>query len=486
MKILFVYSLTEIQSACKPLTTPESINLGVSYIASLLKENGHEPDIVVLRSNRKSLKIIDQYIKEFVPDIIGFSILATQYAFISEVAKHTKDNFPNIYLIAGGPHVSINPDQVITGPFDAICIGEGEYPTLELVQKLNQGEPITNIANLWIRTGNKVEKNVTRPFLGDLDALPFPHRDMWFRWIDEHIGSRFSILLGRGCHFDCTYCSNHVLRKVSNGRYVRFRSPENIISELRDLYDKFPDKQSYFFEIEAFNINNKWMFDLCDKLRTFNDSLTKPLEFGTNMRITPDSDFEEIFVSCAKANIKYLTVGLESGSDRIRRKVLNRIYSNDDVIRMAKQAREHGLQFGFQNMIGLPGETEEDFWETIKLNRICQPDWYYLSIFFPYPGTKLANLCEEKGLIKKTLIDRAYMERRKPYLDLPLFPPKRLLKRFYLFEFDVYRGKKSLLSITAGILQRIFLSYKISSKIYRRIASIALLQKLNRMIVNRS
>ncbi|HUT43136.1 MAG TPA: radical SAM protein [Desulfobacterales bacterium] len=482
MKILFVYSLTETQSASKPLITPESINFGISYIASLLKENGHEPDIVVLSPNRKSFKILGQYIKEFNPKIVGFSIIATQFAFLTDLAKHTKKLFPNIYLIAGGPHVSINPDQVISGPFDAICIGEGEYPTLELVQKLNQGEPITNIANLWIRSGNKVEKNTTRPFLEDLDALPYPNRNMWFRWIDEHIGSRFSILLGRGCHFDCTYCSNHVLRKVANGQYVRFRSPDNIISEIRDLHDKFPDKQEYFFEIEAININKKWMFDLCEKLKTFNDSLTKPLVFGTNMRITPNADFEEIFVSCVKANIRYLTVGLESGSDRIRREVMNRIYSNDDVIRMAKQAREHGLRFGFQNMIGLPDETEEDFWETIKLNRLCQPDWYYLSIFFPYPGTKLANLCEERGLIRKSLIDHAYMERKKLYLDMPVFPFRRLIKRYYLFEYDVFKGKKSLLSIAARILQRICLSHDASSKIYRRIASIALMQKLNQML----
>ena len=228
------------------------------------------------------------------------------------------------------------------------------------------------------------------------------------------------------------------------------------------------------------------MSDLCEKLKTYNDTLTKPLVFGTNMRITPNADFEDIFVSCAKANIRYLTVGLESGSDRIRREVMNRIYSNDDVLRMARQAHEHGLQFGFQNMIGLPDETEEDFRETIRLNRICQPDWYYLSIFFPYPGTELARRCAEKGLIKKALDDRVYMERRKLYLDLPAFPLKRLRKRFYMFEFDVYRGKKSIISITAGILQRLFLSHEMSGKIYRRIASIALLQKLNRILVNRS
>lgn len=483
MKILFVYSLAETQSSLKPLTSPEQINFGISYIAGLLKKNGHEPNIIVLSSTRqrKSFEIMDQNIKEFKPDIIGFHIISTQYPFLSEVALRTKEKYPDIYLIAGGPHVSINPDDVITGPFNAICIGEGEYPTLELTQKLSQGEPLTNIANLWIRTGNKVEKNPTRPFLGNLNNLPFPYRDMWFPWIKEHIGSRFSILLGRGCYFNCTYCSNHVLRRVANGDYVRFRSPDNIISEIRDLHNKFPDKQEYFFEVELFNINKKWMLELCEKLKMFNDSLIKPLIYGTNIRITPNSDFDNIFASCARANIKYLTVGLESGSERIRRKVMRRIYSNDDVIRMAEQARKHGLQFGFQNMIGLPSETEEDFMETIKLNRICQPDWYYLSIFFPYPGTELANYCEEMGLLNKKI--NSLMERKKLYLDLPTFPPGRLKKRFFLFELYVYHGKKPFIKIIAIILQRILSSYEISNNIYRSIMSMTVLQKIKRILV---
>ena len=215
----------------------------------------------------------------------------------------------------------------------------------------------------------------------------------------------------------------------------------------------------------------------------FNDSLTKPIVYGTNIRIIPNSDFEDIFASCAKANIRFLTVGLESGSERIRRKVMNRIYSNDDVIRMAEQARSNGLKFGFQNMIGLPSETEKDFMETIKLNRICQPDWYYLSIFFPYPGTKLANRCKEMGLLNKTT--DSFVERKKPYLDLPTFSARHLLKRFFLFELNVYKGKKPFIKIIAIIFQRILSSHRISNNIYRSIMNNAVLQKIKQSILVR-
>ncbi len=271
------------------------------------------------------------------------------------------------------------------GVFDSICIGEGEYPMLELAQKLSDGGTVRAIPNLWIRTDKGIEKNGTRSFLHDLDSLPFPYRDMWSRWINEHVGSRHSVLLGRGCYFSCTYCSNHALRELAEGDYVRFRSPDRIISEIKYLHDRFPDRQEYFLEVEAFNLNGKWMEELCRGLEAFNNTLPKPLAYGTNIRITPNADFEQIFALCERANIKYVTVGLESGSERIRREVMNRIYSNGKVVEMATQARKHGIRFGFQNMMGLPTETEADFDETVRINRTCQPDWYYLSIFFPYP-----------------------------------------------------------------------------------------------------
>ena len=480
MKILFVYSLHSIQSTSKPLETPEQINFGISYIAGLLKQNGHEPYMAVLGSTwqNESLKVIDKNIKEIEPKIICFYIISTQYYFIYNVATYIKEHYPNILLIAGGPHVSINPEEVIEGPFQAICIGEGEYPTLELVQQIEEGKPLSNIANLWIRNGKQIEKNPTRPFLDNLDELPFPYRDMWYRWIKETKGARFSILLGRGCYFNCSYCCNHILRTKATGTYVRFRSPDNIIAELNSLHERFPDKIEYFLEVESFNINKDWVFELCDKLMKYNNGLPHPLIFGTNMRITQGADFKNIFASCVKGNIKYLTFGLESGSERIRKEVLHRYYSNNDVIKMAKQARQYNLHFGFQNMIGLPTETEEDFMQTVLINRICQPDWYFLSIFFPYPGTEIAKRCKEMGLLNESIDMR--MERRRIVLNLPTFPANRLKKRYYLFELDVYKGKKPIIKLLDKVIRKILSSNYILNNLYRSIINSTVMQYLKR------
>lgn len=239
------------------------------------------------------------------------------------------------------------------------------------------------------------------------------------------------------------------------------------MAEIRHLFEQFPEKKECYLEVESFNLNKEWVFKLCEKLKEFNDELPNPVIFGTNIRITPNADFENIFNACAKANIRYLTVGLESGSERIRREIMNRIYSNDDVIKMAEMARKYGLKFGFQNMIGLPTETEADFMQTVALNRICQPYWYNLSIFYPYPGTKLAKRCIEMGLLSNHIDMR--MERHRTVIKLPTFPEDRIKKRFYLFDYDVYKGEKALIIIMATIIRRILFSHPTSNRIYRLI-----------------
>ncbi len=187
MKILLVYSLYGGKTLLKPLYTPEQINFGVSYIASLLETHGHKIRLVVLSSNlrQKSIDLMDMFINEFQPSVIGFSSVASEYPFIADIANYTKGHYPDIYMVIGGTHVSLNPDKAIESPFDAICIGEGEYPMLDLVSQLEDAIPPSGIANMWIKKGNCIEKNSMRPFLKDLDSIPFPNREMWFEWIEE-------------------------------------------------------------------------------------------------------------------------------------------------------------------------------------------------------------------------------------------------------------------------------------------------------------
>lgn len=458
MKILFVYSLDHVISLEKPLFRLDQIQFGISYISSLLKKNNHETELVILSPflEKESYTLIEDKIGEFSPGLICYTSVSSQYEFIKNIATQIKTEFPDMFQLIGGPHTSLNPDSVINDIFDAICIGEGEFPTLELVSALDKGSKPSGIENLWIKDGDSIEKNSTRSFIEELDDLPFPDRNIWLKWIEysKELGSKkdfISILLGRGCPFKCSFCSNHALKKVSKGKYVRYRSPENIIEEIISADKEFNDLETIYLEVETICLQNEWIYNLCKMLQNFNKNRENPVEFGTNLRITPNCDFDNIFNYMQKANFTFINIGLESGSEKIRKNILNRNYSNEDVIRTVKQAKNHGIKVNINNLIGIPGETPEDFKMTIDVNKECLPNEARLEVYHPYPGTDLYSYCIEHDLINKK-INKKIVERRNSVLNLPGFPNRQIVKYYIYFQYMVYKGTKPTSSLILNII----------------------------------
>lgn len=462
MKILFIFSLDDILSPEKPLRNQDQIQFGISYISSVLKKAGHETSLVVISeiSGKKNYEILDKKIGIFQPDVVAFTAVATEYDFIINIAGYIKKKWPNLYRVAGGPHVTLNPEKTINdNVFNAICVGEGEYPTLELIEALDKKNTPSDIKNMWFYNDGNIQKNEARNFLDKLDILPFPDREMWQEWIDEQPGSRHAVILGRGCPFDCSYCCNHALRKVANGQYYRMRSPENIISEINYLAKTYPDNTEIYLEVETIGIDMDWSVELCKQIKELNQSMEKSLTYGINLRITPNQDLETLFRVFKDANFRFVNIGLESGSDKVRREVLKRYYSNEDVFNAVKIARKHDIKVAFFNMIGLPGETKKDFKETVAVNRRCQPDWHFTSIFFPYPGTELYRICDEGGLLNKKLNTR--LERSQATLDMPGFSKRQIQKSYIWFDYYVYKGRRPLLKILYEVATK-----KLRSKYY--------------------
>jgi radical SAM superfamily enzyme YgiQ (UPF0313 family) len=442
MKILFVYSAQKTVLQKKPLLGQEGIYHGISSIAGVLKKHGHECQLVVLdrRYKKQNVSLLFGRIQLFQPHIVSFTAVYSEFDFICDVARKIRGLFPSLFLYAGGVHITLNPDEKYLSVFDAICVGEGEYPTLELVQRMEANEPLTGIANLWMNTPDGIIKNPTRPFVADLDELPFSEREMWQEWILEP-NTRQTVLLGRGCPFDCTYCSNHKLRKISPGKYVRMRSPENIVSEIQQLNHQYPNIEEIYLEVETIAANLVWLKSFCEQLYEFGKTTGFKIKFGTNLRIFPALDIEFVFEQFKKANIVSVTIGLESGSYRIRKEILHRDYSDEIILQTARIARKHGIDLSLFNMIGLPTETPEDFAKTLQMNQMIQPSFHATSIFFPYPGTELYRMCEQMHLLPAKM--NTDDERQIAVLDLPEFSRKKIQKSFDSFHYHVYKKRKN-------------------------------------------
>ena len=449
MNILFVYSIQKSITFKKPLKGQEDIQMGLAQISSVLKINHHKTSLLVLdrKYEKRNFGRINQVINEVQPDLICFSAVNSEIDFITEIASYIKEKYA-IFSVLGGVHVTISPSLEYFDVVDALCIGEGEFPLLELANKLENKEDITEIDNLWIKQNGEIFKNKPRPFIENLDCLPFVDREMWQPWILDK-SSRLTVLLGRGCPYNCSYCCNHKLRQVTSGKYVRFRSARLIADEIRMLSEQHPLVTEFFLEIETLSSNIKWLLELCDELHLLNKDKKQKLFFSANLRVHDNLDVDLVFQNMKKANFNSVIIGLESGSERIRSSILNRHYSNETIIKAVDVARSYGLKVGIFNLIGLPTETISDFRETLTLNQQLQPDWHATSIFFPYEGTQLYEVTKEKGLLPPKIETKN--ERQHAVIDLPYFPKKEIQKQFDAFHYEVYKKNKNRNSLKLAL-----------------------------------
>jgi radical SAM superfamily enzyme YgiQ (UPF0313 family) len=445
LKILFVYSIRYSVLPEQPLLDLERIHLGLSCVAEALRAAGHTTKLVVVASDapKRSWKSVRAQIAEFDPRVIAFTAVSTQFPFLRSLAARIKAEWPEKFLIIGGVHATLNPESVIEGPFDSVCVGEGEQPMVELATQLESKAGPSGIANLWLKhRDGSIERNAPRPFNEDLDAIPEPDRQMWLPWVQERNGAHQVLLLARGCPYHCTYCCSNALGKVTSGKYVRFRSPASVVRELSLLKQTFPSLEHVYLQAETIAVNPAWLQDLSRQIAAFNSSLDQPIRFTCNFRVARRFLTVSVFQALAAANVKTIEIGLESGSERLRRDVLRRPYSNEDFFEAVALARQHGMEVNVYNMIGLPGETLAEHWETIEANRKARPDRSNTCIFYPFPGTQLHDLCKCEGYIKGEL--DLSLDRDTAVLDYPTFSKREIQQCFEWFDFRIHKGIKPM------------------------------------------
>ncbi|MDD4894817.1 MAG: cobalamin-dependent protein, partial [Candidatus Omnitrophica bacterium] len=195
MRILFV--LKEV----------EDEQLGIMYLASVLKSRGYETGLIKADYDAIFTKLQDN-----TPTILAYSTLGYYCNYYLELNKKIKKIF-KVFSVFGGPYPTSDPGIVENDGVDAVCIGEGEYPLLELAENLENGRDISGIKNLWVRSGGRIYKNTPRPLIDDLNELPFPDRDI-FSLKSPFFTDRVSMITSRGCLYNCPYCQNNIVRRV--------------------------------------------------------------------------------------------------------------------------------------------------------------------------------------------------------------------------------------------------------------------------------
>jgi coproporphyrinogen III oxidase-like Fe-S oxidoreductase len=208
-------------------------------------------------------------------------------------------------------------------------------------------------------------------------------------------------MASRGCPFSCTYCFNHQL--VSQYRadlncsfkglnYIRHFAVEQLMQEIDFLQRNYQNISTYILDDDLFTFYRPYVETFCSEYRKISD-----LPFVVNAHV---GFFDaERARSLADAGCKIVKFGVESGSERIRARVLQRRMKNEKIIRAVETAHTHGLHTSVFLMIGLPDETHEDVMDTIRLMARAKPGRYRWSFFFPFPGTRAYELSAERGYI---------------------------------------------------------------------------------------
>lgn len=371
--------------------------LGYMHMASFLQQHNHECSVFVDNFEKNIFKKL----KEYRPDILGFSCITGNLRWGLNLIREYKKYNSKCLTILGGPHPTYFPYVAKEEGVDAICIGESEQAILEICDKYDGDiESIYDLQNICTYRNGEFKENSLRQLIENLNSLPFPDRSLYDNYTYFNKLTTFPVMVSRGCPFDCTYCYNHSFKRIYSGRgmVMRFRSIENVLAELTLLLKKYKNLKYFVFQDSTFNANNKWLVDF---LGEYKKNINIP--FFCHIRV--DITTEEQIDALAMANCRVVGFGIEGGSYRLRKEILKRNMTEDLIINIAKKIKERKIILCTANIFGLPTETLEESYNLIKINQIIRTDTIASTVFQPYPGTELGNFALKKGLVNETDFD---------------------------------------------------------------------------------
>ncbi len=358
----------------------------------------HKAEIADFIFHKKDWKeYLRKRIEKFKPDLIGFSVLSFDYEQASKMAEFIKENY-NIKIIFGGVHVTLMPEEVITNPkVDIVCIGEGEYSIKEILDnKLN----CKNIEGIWYKKDNKIIKNKDRRLVEKLDKLPPPdwsdyELKKYFLINDNHL----PIMASRGCPYNCTYCSNHALKKKLIGKYVRFRSVNNVIKEIELRIGQYYDigMRYLFFYDDTFILNRDFVLEFCRKFKE--RGFDKKIRWNINVRANLVT--EEIVKLLKESGCYEVRMGIEAGNENIRNKLYKREMTEEQIYNAVKIIKKYGLRLRVQFIVGAPYDSVETMNESYEMAKKINADYTLFPILMPLPATEIKEICEKENLIEK-------------------------------------------------------------------------------------
>jgi len=391
--------------------------LGLGYLAAVLEQNQYEVDVIDCQVLKLSFEDFRSEISKRQPNIVGVTSSTLTYQSALKLIKIAKEACPNCITVAGGSHVTFWDDHALEEcpELDIVVRREGENTFLELVQRIEAGKSYHDVVGITCRKDGKIVRNPDRPYIEDLDSLPFPARHLWpmerFREIEDIL----YLATSRGCVYWCEFCTTVRMHE----RKYRMRSPKNVVDELELLHKTYGVSKFTFCD-DAFTVDQPRTEALCDEI------LKRGLKIEWNCGTRVDMLTKELLAKMKEAGCISVWFGVESGSQQVL-DAMKKGITPELTTKVFGWVRELGLKPIPNVILGFPSETKKSAWKTIKfVEKISPDDVGFYNVATPFPGTPMYDLVKEKGWLRVTDFDK--YDTTKPIFETPWLSMKELGK----------------------------------------------------------
>ena len=439
-------------------TTYYQIDCGTNY------DQAQEKQLAVIPTNLESRGIkrkttswkddIKKRIIHFRPDLIAISATEDMWELgvklLCEIKDYKIKN--NVPVIAGGVFPTFAPEIVSKEELiDLVCIGEGENTLVDICDKIQNKKDYSDVTNVWVKKNGKVvRKNpISKPV--DINQNPILDLDLFdenrlYRPMAGVIYKMFPVETIRGCPYTCRFCNSPdqmtLYNKETKGGFFRKKRMDLVSKELKHFKNNLGVEYICFWADTFLAMNKDEFEEFCDMY----SEIKIPFWIQTRPETVNDYNIKKL----ADVGLDRISFGIEHGNEKFRREIIDRRWSNENIIESLKIPNKSGVKYSLNNITGFPTETKKLAFDTIELNRGIDADNSTISTFVPYHGTPLRRLCEKLGLIKPETLVKSHAadpdEEDVGQLNMPQYPPyqiKEIKKCFNLYvKFPKNRWKE--------------------------------------------
>ncbi len=402
-------------------TYAHPIALGLRYVSSYLKTTGHDVVMLFMSSRRDTARadygpaLLDDFVNRLRDrDLIGLSLATSTFHRARVLTEHIRRAGLGAPVVWGGAHPTVAPEECLEVA-DAACVGPGEEPMLQLVERLEAGCDPTAVPGLWFSPrgllGNRTPtRNPPGPLETRLDDLPFPDYELETHWVagrDALVPARpenmrgalhtLRVITARGCPYHCTFCNNTALRAVHGNfhPWVRLRSLDNVLAELRQALACFPTIRAINFVDDLFLVRS------AEEIEAFADRYNAEIGVPLEIDAFPNTVTERKVRALARLPIQLVSMGIESASDDTLKNIYRRPTTLARIAEAIELFHRHKIRTEYHYIVSNPYEPDRNVIETMRFIASHHRGPAVLRVFplMFYPGTPLFQRARADGLV---------------------------------------------------------------------------------------